>query len=202
MYKEYILHNGRAKEVHGKFGAMIMFKDNGAIKSILANNLKFCDAAGNVLDDVQQKALIGDIDIPEFSNSTPIPVTVKVGNNNPLPAPVSPFRKQEYPTANSALVGEGRKEEGELSSTNKEEGKEGMKGKEEEVYNINAIQSEADIKHVATAVSGLGYKTLKTIIANRPEGGYVSAEHIRDVNGSQIPKNIRWSAIEDYLSFS
>lgn len=200
-YKEYVLHNGRAKEVHGKFGTMIMFKDNGTIKSVLANNLKFCDAAGNVLDDAQQKALMGNIDMPELGNSTPIPVTVKIGNNNPLPIPVSPFRKQEYPTVNTGLTGEERKER-ELSSTNREGGEERKEREEEEVYNINVIQSEADIKQVASAVSGLGYKTLKTIIANRPDDGYVSAEHIRDVNGSQIPKNIRWSAIEDYLSFS
>ena len=198
MYKEYVLHNGRAKEVHGKFGAMIMFKDNGRICSALANGLPFCDAQGNPLDADTQSALRGDVILPTIDGkSAPQPVTVKIGNNNPLPqlqSTPSLFQQREYDR--------GRMEEGreELLPT-AEEGKEHSPASHT-TFNINTINSDEDIRKAAASISGLGFKTLTTIVENRPVDGYVSIDHIKEVNGGNIPRNLKWSSMEDYITFS
>lgn len=172
---EFILHNGRVREVHGRFSNMILYK--GANKEILGAPLVgaiFCDRTGKPLSDEVQVEIKGAEVIKAESMVKEVneEMTVRVGNNNPLP----------------------RKEV--------EEGKEDLIIEERKLHNLNRINTETEIRLVAAAVSGLGVKTLKTIVGNRPNGGYVDVEHLKEVNGDSIPKNLKWSAMEPYLVFS
>jgi DNA uptake protein ComE-like DNA-binding protein len=173
---EYILHNGRVREVHGRFSNMILYKDNKEVKGTSVIGVTFCDVTGKPLPDPLQVAIKGEdvIKAESLVKEEPSEVTVRIGNNNPLPR-------------------EERKEEGREVDSEKTEGRK---------HDLNRINTETEIRFVAAEVSGLGVKTLKTIVGNRPMGGYRDVEHLREVNGDSIPKNLKWAAMEPYLEFS
>lgn len=199
-YKEYILHGGRVKEVHGKYGNMILYKEpGGGVSSVMPYDVKFCDALGNVFPDDVQAGLKGEKVIQDAALiKEPVNqgVTVKIGNNNPLPKSIF----QEAPYSKEGL-GEKEKEEGLNADANNPLGENGQGEKENITFNLNAIEGDSEIRKVAIAVSGLGYKTLKTIIGNRPEGGYTDIEHLKEVNAGSIPRNLKWASMEEYLTF-
>lgn len=167
---QYILHNGRVKEVHGQFSNMVLYKDNKEIKGRPLVGTVFCDNLGNPLAEAFQAELKGEsaVKAETLIKEDDAPVTVKIGNNNPLPKQASADVSDEQTT---------------------------------QKHNLNRINTETEIRLVAADVSGLGAKTLRTIIENRPDGGYDDIEHLKEINGDKIPKNLRWSAMEPYLSF-
>lgn len=168
---QYILHNGRVKEVHGQFSNMVLYKDNKEIKSRALVGTIFCDKLGNPLPDETQAELKGEevIKAESLVKEDVQALTVKIGNNNPLP----------------------KQEESSVAPVEKTPQK----------HNLNRINTETEIRLVAADVSGLGVKTLRTIVENRPEGGYSGLEHLKELNGDRIPKNLKWSAMEAYLVF-
>ena len=199
-YKEYILHGGRVKEVHGKYSNMILYKDpSGGVKSVLPYNVKFCDATGKVFTDEVQASLKGQKVINDATLiKEPLNqgVTVKIGNNNPLPKSIF----QEVPYSKGGQEDK-EKEESLNADANNPLGENGLGQDDNSVFNLNTLQDDLDIRKAALSISGLGYKTLKTIVRNRPETGYSNIEHVKDVNAGSIPRNLKWASMEKYLSF-
>ena len=101
-------------------------------------------------------------------------VTVTVGTPIPVANGVTAFSRKE----------------GEHSST---------PVKEIIVTNLNDM-TQGDISRIARQVPGLGKVTLGKILDNRPAEGYADMEHLRSINGHDLP-NVRWTVIEPYFTF-
>lgn len=193
-YKQFILVQGRVREVHAQFDTYILYKTNGDIKGVNPHSVSFCDQAGNPLPDEIQAEIKGENVIQETAkissnNDKPNVLKVKIGNNNALFNGLRQKSSQETTSANGL---EGASE----SDPNLIEDNQPLV-----TYNLNSINTEEEMRAVAQAVSGLGFKTLRTIVANRPEGGYKDLDHLQTENAHSIPKNLRWSAMEKYITF-
>lgn len=192
--KQFILVQGRVREVHAQFENYILYKAGADIKGINPHSISFCDQSGNPLPDVVQEELKGEKVIQataqiSSNNEKSNVLKVKIGNNNALFNGLRQKSGQEINSGNAVAEGS------ETASTIREENKPIV------TYNLNTINTEEEIRQVAQSVSGLGVKTLRTIVQNRPEGGYTDLDHLRYENIHVIPKNLKWSAMEQYLDF-
>jgi hypothetical protein len=193
-HKQFIIVQGRVREVHAQFENYILYKTNGDVKGINPHAVTFCDQAGNPLPEEIQEEIKGEKVVQataqiSSNNEKPNVVKVKIGNNNAL---FNGLRQKSGQEMTHSTVDSDAPEDG---SKIREENKPTV------TYNLNTINTEEEIRQVAQAVSGLGYKTLKTIVVNRPASGYQDLDHLRTENINAIPKNLKWSAMEEYLEF-
>lgn len=186
MFKEYIKYNGMVYEVRSRYSNLIAYIDprTKQVKTIGTNGVIACDAKGTPLEDV---------------TSTPVPESKPAGLELKVGTPVPPSPKVEYHKVsfknNSDVTSK------ELSGSSSSDS--GNSNEETEKYNLNTLNEgdDAAIRKVARAVPGLAYKTLKKIIELRPLNGYENVEHLQELTGGEIPRNLKWNTIDSYLEW-